>query len=304
MATNALTFYARCSIHRYSQTRSTWTISKRILSEVVDYPPQVLLEHFTKPNELPGAVVSVMTLNRPKANAMGSVMLSQLKGCLTELELHDSESRCLVLTSCSDRVFSAGADLKERATMTINQAAAFVTDLRHTMDRLSNLPIPVIAAIEGVALGGGLEIALAADLRIASETSILGLPETSLAIVPGAGGTQRLPRLIGIARAKELIFTGTRINGVAAEKFGLVQYVVTPGLAKERALEIAWKIAKNGPAAIRAAKFAIDEGITATDMAEALSIERQAYERVLSTRDRLEGLNAFNEQRTPEYRGD
>lgn len=276
---------------------------------VVTAPQQILLEHLSTKlphHELSGGsgVVSVLTLNRPKANAMGSVMLQQLKEYLTELEELESKSRCLVLTSHSDKVFSAGADLKERATMTISQAAAFVTDLRHTMDRLSRLPIPVIAAIEGVAVGGGLEICLAADLRIASEAASLGLPETSLAIVPGAGGTQRLPRLIGMARAKELIYTGARIDGVTAERYGLVQHVVAPGKAKERALEIAWKIAENGPVAIKAAKFAMDEGLTAKNMMEALAIERQAYERVLTTRDRLEGLNAFKEQRKPDYRGE
>lgn len=265
--------------------------------------PQILVEHFTKP-EIPGASVAIMTLNRPKANAMGKTMINQLNEYLDSMEKENiSSTRCLVLTSCSNKVFSAGADLKERREMTVNQAAAFVTNLRLTFERLSKLPLPIIAAIEGVAVGGGLEIALAADIRVASETCSLGLPETSLAIIPGSGGTQRLARLIGVARAKEMIFTGNRIDGKTAADYGLVQHVVPRGLTMERALEIAWQISRNGPVAIAASKFAIDEGIVAKDMAEALSIERQAYDRVLVTRDRIEGLNAFNEQRKPEYRG-
>jgi enoyl-CoA hydratase/carnithine racemase len=266
---------------------------------------QIVLEHHEH-TDLPGAIVSVMTLNRPKANAMGSVMLQQLQDCLTALEDKNSEqrSRCLVLTSSSPAVFSAGADLKERATMSQSQAAAFVTQLRNTMDRISRLSIPVLASIEGVAVGGGLEMALAADIRIAAKTASLGLPETSLAIVPGAGATQRLPRLIGMARAKDLIFTGRRINGVTALEYGLVQYVVETGLADRKSMELAWEIAKNGPVAIQAAKYAIDEGMTADSMTEALEIERQAYARVLPTSDRLEGLEAFKEKRLPVYKGE
>lgn len=148
---------------------------------------EILVQDHTNEN-LPGAVVSVLTLNRPKANAMGKTMLRQLKEQIQSLQ--DSQhSRCLILTSCSDRVFSAGADLKERKTMTPAEAEAFVTDLRQTMESVSQLPMPVIAAIEGAALGGGLELALAADFRLASPIATLGLPETSLAIVPGAGGT-------------------------------------------------------------------------------------------------------------------
>lgn len=285
-------------------------------STSIPLPPQVLLERHVpfkdKDDTTNGTLnipdskhVSILTLNRPKAaNAMGTIMLRQLKGCLIELESYECDIRCVILTSCSDQVFSAGADLKERATMTIQQACDFVTDLRLTFDRFSQLPMPVIASVEGVAVGGGLELCLAAaDFIVASETAVLGLPETSLAIVPGAGGTQRLSRWIGRARAKELIYTGSRIDGVTAERYGLVQHVVKPGQAMTRALELAHAIAANGPVAIRAAKFAIDEGLAAKDMTAALAIELQAYERVLATRDRLEGLNAFREKRKPEYRG-
>jgi enoyl-CoA hydratase/carnithine racemase len=248
--------------------------------------------------------VTKITLNRPKANAMGLIMLEQLQACLSKLEETDSTTRCVVLTSCSDRVFSAGADLKERATMSQEQAADFVTNLRNTMDRLAKLPVPVVAAVEGVAVGGGLELVLAADLRIASVNATMGLPETSLAIIPGAGGTQRLSRLIGVARAKELIWTGRQISATEAYAFGLVQAVVDQGQATNKALELAWEFCKNGPVAIRASKDAIDRGITASNMTEALEIERECYARVLPTHDRLEGLAAFKEGRTPNYKGD
>jgi methylglutaconyl-CoA hydratase len=187
--------------------------------------------------------------------------------------------------------------------MTTREAEEFVTRLRNTFEAFASLSMPTIAAIEGVAVGGGLELALAADIRFASSAAVLGLPETSLAIVPGAGGTQRLPRLIGLARAKELVFSGQRINGMTAKEYGLVQQVVGSGRVLESALDLAWKIAANGPVAIRSAKFAMDYGMTKTTLPDALEVERQAYERVLTTEDRLEGLSAFQEGRKPVYTG-
>lgn len=236
---------------------------------------------------------------------MGSVMLAELEECLEglEQELTTESTRCVVVKSSSPKVFSAGADLKERREMTPDQAEAFVSRLRVTMQRLADLPQPVIAAVEGVAMGGGLELALACDLRIASRAASLGLPETSLAILPGAGGTQRLPRLIGASRAKELIWTGRRLSGDEAFSIGLVDKVVEPGMAAEEAMSMAWKIAANGPIAIRASKDAIDQGLTAKTMEEALEIERQCYGLTLPTKDRLEGLAAFNEGRVPQYKG-
>ena len=274
---------------------------------------EILLEHHHQETDA-NAIVTTLTLNRPKANAMGKNMLAELRDCLSSLENAISKEegvsnnktpapRCLVLTSFSPKVFSAGADLKERATMSQEEAAVYVTLLRNTMERIHQLPIPVIASVEGVAVGGGLEIALAADLRVVSRTATFGLPETSLAIIPGAGGTQRLPRLIGVARAKELIWTGRRISADEAYEYGLVQHVVDPGEALHKAMELSWKIAQNGPIAIQASKQAIAEGMTVASMPEALEIERQNYQRVLPTSDRLEGLAAFKEGRTPQYKG-
>jgi enoyl-CoA hydratase/carnithine racemase len=243
-----------------------------------------------------------ITLNRPKANAMGSVMIQELQNSLISLE-HETDSRCVVITSFSHKVFSAGADLKERQSMTQGEAEEFVTLLRNTMERVAKLEVPVIAAIEGVALGGGLELALAADLRVASSNATFGLPETTLAIVPGAGGTQRLPRLVGVSTAKDLIWTGRRIQGEEAFQYGLVDKVVQPGEATSVAFHLAQQIAANGPVAIRASKEAIDRGLAFTNMKDALEIERQCYAKVLPTEDRLEGLTAFAEGRTPEYKG-
>jgi methylglutaconyl-CoA hydratase len=167
---------------------------------------------------------------------------------------------------------------------------------------LEQLPMPVLAALEGAALGGGLELALACDLRVAGGAAKLGLPETSLAIIPGAGGTQRLPRLIGRARAKELIFTARRFGAEEALALGVVDRAVTAGQALAAALDLARQILPNGPVALRAAKAAIDGGLD-QDRAGGLLIEEACYARVLPTEDRLEGLAAFREKRPPVYRG-
>jgi methylglutaconyl-CoA hydratase len=200
-------------------------------------------------------------------------------------------------------VFSAGADLKERAVMPIPEVAPWVTLVRNTFQRMAALPMPVLAAIEGRALGGGLELALAADLCVASTTLQCGLPETGWAICPGAGGTQRLARRVGMAKAKELIFTGAILDADTALRYGLVQRVVPEGTALSEAQAMAWRMAAQGPLAIRAAKWAIDQGAAAESMEAALEIERQAYERIVETEDRLEGLAAFAEKRTPQYKG-
>lgn len=210
---------------RAKNTALRWESSER----------QVVLNRLSH-DDYENAFVSTITLNRPKANAMGTVMLQELSDTLDTLE-EDPTTRCVVVTSCSLNVFSAGADLKERVNMTMEEASDFVTHLRNTFERLSQLPVPTLAAVEGVAVGGGLELALATDLRISGMGALFGLPETSLAIIPGAGGTQRLPRLIGVARAKELIFTGRRIDATTALDYGLVQHVVEQGQAESKAIE-------------------------------------------------------------------
>ncbi len=252
--------------------------------------------------EGPDEGLVLLGLDRPGAkNALGRQLLGELEEAFGALA-GDPGARVVVLHSLVDGVFCAGADLKERAGMSPEEAEAFVKRLRAAFTALERLPMPVIAAIEGAALGGGLELALACDLRVAGAAARLGLPETSLAIIPGAGGTQRLPRIIGRSRAKELIFTARRLDGPEALAFGVVDRCVEPGRALEAALGLAREILPNGPVALRAAKAAIDGGLD-RDRDGGLVVEEACYAQVLPTEDRLEGLAAFREKRKPVYRG-
>lgn len=187
--------------------------------------------------------------------------------------------------------------------MNENEVKGAVTLIRDTFSKLEELPQPVIAAINGVALGGGLELALACDLRIAIREASFGFPETSLAIIPGAGGTQRLPRLIGIAKAKELIFTGKRIDSCEAERIGLISKVVDREDLLLEARKLAKSIVQNGPIAVQQAKKAIQFGME-SDLQTGLKIEEQCYARTIPTKDRSEGLLAFSEKRKPVYKGE
>ena len=209
----------------------------------------------------------------------------------------------MVLKSSVDRVFCAGADLKERAQMQKEEVEPFVFKLRQTFAEISKLPMPTIAVVEGFALGGGLELAMSCDMRVLDSRAKVGLPETGLAIIPGAGGTVRLPRLIGASRAKELIFTGRIVESEEAERLGIATASVEEGQGLEKALSIANMIRRKGPIAIRMAKQAIDNGIE-VDIATAMQIEQACYAQVIPTKDRLEGLEAFREKRTPEYLGE
>ncbi|TYJ06399.1 hypothetical protein E1A91_A12G231100v1 [Gossypium mustelinum] len=244
-----------------------------------------------------------VNLDRPEAkNAIGKDMLSGLRHAFEAID-RDSSARVVMISSSVPKVFCAGADLKERKKMTAAEVHSFVNYLRSTFSLIEELQIPTIAVIEGAALGGGLEMALSCDLRICGENALLGLPETGLAIIPGAGGTQRLPRLVGKSIAKDIIFTGRRIGGRDAMSMGLVNYCVPAGEAHPKALEIAREINQKGPIAIRMAKRAINEGIE-REMVSALDLEEECYEQTLNTKDRLEGLTAFAEKRKPIYTGE
>jgi methylglutaconyl-CoA hydratase len=246
--------------------------------------------------------IVLLGLERPEAkNALGRNLLAELESALAALR-EEPSARVVVLHSLVPGVFCAGADLKERAAMTPDQVEAFVKRLRAAFTAVEELPMPVLAAVEGAALGGGLELALACDLRVAGGAAKLGLPETSLAIIPGAGGTQRLPRLIGRARAKELIFTARRFGAEEGLVLGVVDRAVEAGQALAAALDLARRILPNGPVALRAAKEAIDRGLD-QDRAGGSQVEEACYARVLPTEDRLEGLAAFREKRKPAYRG-
>ncbi|KAM6557284.1 hypothetical protein CsatB_004303 [Cannabis sativa] len=243
-----------------------------------------------------------INLNRPdRKNAIGKDFLRGLQQTLEDISTDDS-AKVVLIRSLVPKVFCAGADLKERKMMTQSEVNSFVESLRSTFTFIETLRVPSIAVIEGTALGGGLEMALSCDLRICGENAVLGLPETGLAIIPGAGGTQRLPRLVGRAIAKELIYTGRKISGAAAMSIGLVNHCVPAGEAHVKALEIAREINEKGPLAIRMAKKAIDEGLE-VNMVSGLAVEHDCYEQLLDTQDRLEGLAAFAEKRKPKYSG-
>jgi methylglutaconyl-CoA hydratase len=250
-----------------------------------------------------GDGIVVITLNRPNAaNALSIKMLEELKNVIDTCKF-DPSVRCLVLTGAGEKAFCAGADLKERAGMEPQMVRKTVSLIRECINNLESLPQPVIAAVNGAAFGGGTELALACDIRVASEHAKFGLTETSLGIIPGAGGTQRLPRLVGKGRAKELIFTARRIEAQEAKEIGLVEYVVRPESLFEKAIDIASQIARNAPIAVRQAKFAIEKGMD-VDLTTGLAIEQNAYEITIPTKDRLEGLQAFKEKRPPVYKGE
>jgi enoyl-CoA hydratase/carnithine racemase len=247
--------------------------------------------------------ISVITIHRPEVyNALNLAALEELSRIADEL-VHMKETRVVIITGAGEKAFCAGADLKERRTFTEDQVRRYIYLIRETFTKIERLPKPVLAAVNGLALGGGMELALACDLRVADESAKFGLTEVSLGIIPGAGGTQRLPRIIGKARAKELIFTAQKISAARAEEIGLVNRVVEKGKALEAAMELASIIQENAPLSLAQAKFAIDQGLE-TDLATGLALETKAYETLIPTKDRLEGLEAFREKRKPIYRGE
>ncbi|MHB8511026.1 MAG: enoyl-CoA hydratase-related protein [Actinomycetota bacterium] len=243
--------------------------------------------------------ITMITIDRPEAsNCLSRATLDLLRNAIANIE---QSTRAVIVTGTGDKAFCAGADLKERASMSDEQVRNFVRTIRDTATELSELEAPVIAAINGVAFGGGCELALACDIRVMQESAKIGLTETSLGIIPGGGGTQRLPRLIGAARAMELLLTARRIDAIEAERIGLVNEIAAD--AKVRAMQIAERISANAPIAVRAAKRAARLG-GSLPLKQGLELETFLYERTLHTKDRIEGLTAFREKRTPVYRGE
>ena len=250
-------------------------------------------------DEVDGVVV--LTLNRPDArNALNRPTLDQLGEKLDAIAIR-RDVRAVIFAG-NEKAFCAGADLKERKGMTPEQTRAFVRKIRGTMDQVERLPMPTIAAVDGFAFGGGCELALACDLRVLGADATIGLTECALGIIPGAGGTQRLPRLLGPAKAKELIFTAARLSAAQALEIGLANRVTSGGGAVNGAKALAAEIAKCAPIAVEAAKAAIDGGIS-TGIHEGLLLEQRAYEVTLYTEDRLEALAAFQEKRKPVFHG-
>ena len=247
--------------------------------------------------------VVTLTLNRPEVrNAVNLALLQGLRQALENMRF-DRTVRAVIVTGAGDQAFCAGADLKERAGMAGDKVKEYIHTIRELMTTIEDFPKPTIAAINGLALGGGTELALACDLRIAAERASMGLTETSLGIIPGGGGTQRLPRLIGKGRAKELIFTARRVAAAEALEIGLVEKVVPDADLLTVARAVASMIAQNAPIAVEMAKWAINRG-TEVDLATGLQIETRAYEVTIPTKDRVEGLTAFREKRKPVYTGE
>lgn len=247
--------------------------------------------------------VRIITLNRPEnMNALNLPTLEALASIVAKLQ-SDGSARVVVITGSGEKAFCSGADLKERFGLTPDQVRRFITTIRDTFTAIEALPQPVIAAVNGLALGGGTELALASDLRVASELATLGLTEVKWAVIPAAGGTQRLPRLIGKGRAMEMILTGRRVGAAEALTIGLVNRVVPAGDLMAETIELAGRILEAGPIAVQQAKRAIHQG-SETGLSAGLLLETAAYEKVIPTRDRLEGLAAFREKRKPVYVGE
>jgi len=246
--------------------------------------------------------LAFVTLNRSGAmNAFNYDMLVEL-GQITESIRINPDIRVIIFTGSGDRAFSVGADLKERKTLTDLQVKRNLYKIGEVFSAIENLPQPTIAMMNGFAFGGGMELALACDFRIAADTALMGLTETGLAIIPGAGGTQRLPRLIGEAKALELILTARRMSAAEAYSYGVLTKISTPENLVQETADFADSILANGPIALQQAKFAIKHGMN-VDLQTGLAIERKAYELTIPTEDRIEALNAFSEKRKPVFKG-
>jgi enoyl-CoA hydratase/carnithine racemase len=248
--------------------------------------------------------VAQLEMNNLPMNLLTDPFLDEFEAALGTLErAGPGEVRVVVVSSASDRSFSAGSDIKGFAGNAGEQGRPHHARDEALTARLANLPMPTIAAIETNCLGGGLELALACDIRVCSERATFGLPEVRLGVTPGAGGTQRLPRAVGVSRAKELALTGRIIDAAEAERIGLVTRVVPAGQAVAAAHEIAREIAQRGPLAVREVKRLVDLSAE-TDIESGLAAEIDASVRVFSSADMLEGAAAFIEKRQPSYRGE
>jgi methylglutaconyl-CoA hydratase len=247
--------------------------------------------------------IGIIVLDQPhKSNALSIELLKELQQTL-QLYKENQSIHCIIITGNGEKAFCAGADLKERVNMDQSQVREAVSLIKETISMIDKMPQPTIASINGAAFGGGLELALACDLRVASHHAKMGLTETALGIIPGAGGTQRLPRLIGISKAKELIYTARRIDALEALQIGLVNQIAELEDLENVSLSIARQIAANAPIAVKEAKKAIDRGME-TDLVHGLQIEEWSYQVTIPTKDRLEGLKAFREKRKPVYTGE
>ncbi|MFI9236283.1 enoyl-CoA hydratase/isomerase family protein [Streptomyces sp. NPDC053079] len=250
-----------------------------------------------------GGHVAELVLDRPKA--MNAVSTELGRGVIeaTAALAADRDVRAVVLTSTHERAFCVGADLKERNSFTDDDLRRQRPYSRACYTGVLELPMPAIAAVHGFALGGGFELALSCDVIVADSTAVVGLPEVSVGVIPGGGGTQLLPRRVGAARAAELIFSARRVEAAEARELGLVDVLVEPGRDREEALALAARIARNSPVGVRAAKRALRLG-QGLDLRAGLEVEDAAWRTVAFSGDRAEGVAAFNEKRTPDWPGE
>lgn len=246
--------------------------------------------------------IAYVTVNRGEAlNCFNYETLRQLQEVIDSIAL-DQDVRVVIFTGAGNKSFSAGADLKERKTLNETEVKRNVEAIRDAFNSIASLPQPTIAAVNGYAFGGGFELMIACDFSIATEGVQMGLTETSWAIIPGAGGTQRLPRLVGEMKAKELIFTARKFTAEEGLQLGVVLKVVKRENLLASCKELAFEMMKNGPIAIKQAKYAITQGLN-TDLQTGLAIEAKAYELTIPTQDRMEALHAFSEKRMPIFMG-
>jgi enoyl-CoA hydratase len=256
----------------------------------------------TDPIVIDSGQITTIRLENPPLNLVTVALTKSLDRALGGIE-NDPDVRCVVLTGTGDRAFCAGSDVKEFESLQGRVGEGKLLLEKAVYRRMARLPVPTIAAIQADALGGGLELALCCDLRVADEGAKLGLPEVRLGVMPGSGGTQRLPRIVGIAKAKELILMGEIISASDALEIGLVNRIAEAGQALDEAMTMAETIAERGPLAVREAKQALD---LAGDMPldEGLARELDASERIFASRDMLEGAKAFFEKRPPRFTGE
>lgn len=235
--------------------------------------------------------VGIVTINRPKAlNALNSEVLKEIEAIFDAIDLE--ATRAVILTGAGEKSFVAGADIGEMSTLTKEEGEAFGKTGNDVFRKIETFPIPVIAAVNGFALGGGCEISMSCDIRLCSDNAVFGQPEVGLGITPGFGGTQRLARLVGAGKAKEMIYTAFNIKADEAYRIGLVNAVYPQAELMDAAKKMAAKIAKNAPIAVRACKKAINEGLDA-DMDQAIVIEEKAFGSCFETEDQKAGMEAF-----------
>ncbi|MFC3039502.1 enoyl-CoA hydratase-related protein [Virgibacillus xinjiangensis] len=246
--------------------------------------------------------LAYVTINRPEVlNCFDYHTLIELEQVVQDLHVNQ-DVHVIIFTGAGSKAFSAGADLKERKGLNEREIRRNVKKISDVFDQIANLPQPTIAAINGYAFGGGFELAIACDFRIAASDSLMGLTETSMGIIPGAGGTQRLPRLVGVSKAMELILQAKRISCTEAQQLGIVNLSAESTELLSSCEKFAESILKNAPIAVKQAKFSIQNGLN-VDVKTGLQIEAKSYELTIPTKDREEALVAFNEKRAPEFIG-